>query len=214
MSLVENLVKTYDDFKIEIPKWEILDQGVTALKGASGSGKTTVLRILLGLESCPGLRWQFSGENLADKSVSSRGLGVVFQTLELFPHLSARENVLFAAKARDLTAAETEKRFQELSEVLQMTSFLSRKARLLSGGEKQRVAIARALIAKPKVLFLDEPFSALDEALKMEARALLKKVLEREKIPAVLVTHDQRDIEILADKVSEIAFGKLINESV
>lgn len=214
MSLVENLVKSYDDFKIDIPRWEILDQGITALQGASGSGKTSVLRILLGLESCQGLKWTVNGENLAEKSVAERRLGVVFQSLELFPHLSARENVLFAAKARDLTETETKTRMDELTEVLQMSPFLSRKAKLLSGGEKQRVAIARALIAKPRFLFLDEPFSALDESIKNEARSLLKSVLIREKIPAVLVTHDQRDIEILADKVTQIALGKIIKESV
>ena len=214
MSLVENLVKSYDDFKIEIPRWEILDQGVTALQGASGSGKTSVLRILLGLESCQGLKWTLDGKNLAEMSIGERRLGVVFQTLELFPHLSARENILFAAKARNLTQEETKIRMDELTEVLQMSAFLPRKAKLLSGGEKQRVAIARALIAKPRVLFLDEPFSALDESIKNDARKLLKAVLIREKIPAVLVTHDQRDIEILADKVTQIALGKIIKESV
>lgn len=214
MSLVENLVKSYDGFKIEIPRWEILDQGITALQGASGSGKTSVLRILLGLEDCKGLSWTVKNEDLAGMSVSERRLGVVFQSLELFPHLSARENILFAAKARSLGSNEMNLRLEELSDVLQMTSFLSRKAKLLSGGEKQRVAIARALIAKPRILFLDEPFSALDEAMKADARKLLKKVLEAEKIPAVLVTHDQRDIEILANKVSQISQGKIVNETV
>ena len=96
MSFVENLFRDYGDFKVEIPKWEILDEGVTVLWGPSGSGKTTVFRILLGLEPCPAMKWNFQGENLAKLKTPDRRLGVVFQTLELFPHMSAEENILFA----------------------------------------------------------------------------------------------------------------------
>lgn len=210
MSLVENLHRDYGDFHLSIDSWEILDQGVTVLWGPSGSGKTSVFRILLGLESCPGMKWTYQGQDLARLKTPDRRLGVVFQTLDLFPHMSAAENILFAARARKVDPAKAEKRLKELSRVLKMESFLNRSAAVLSGGEKQRVAIARALIGEPRLLLLDEPFSALDQELRDEGRQLLKHVIETENIPALLVTHDQRDVELLANKVTTIRHGRLV----
>src|SRR5271165_2213509 len=100
MSLVKGLVRDYDGFTLSIPTWEIPDQGITALWGPSGSGKTTAFRLLIGLEPCPGLSWTFAELDIAALPVPQRRLGVVFQTLELFPHMTARENILFAARAR------------------------------------------------------------------------------------------------------------------
>lgn len=209
MSYVENLQRDYGDFKLDIPSWEILDQGVTVLMGPSGSGKTSVFRILLGLEACPGLKWTFAGEDLAKLKTPQRRLGVVFQTLDLFPHMSARENILFAARARKVEEKKSLARLRELTDELQMQSFMERPASVLSGGEKQRVAIARALIGEPRLLLLDEPFSALDQELREESRKLIKKVIEDEKIPTLLVTHDPRDVEVLANKVTRIEKGRL-----
>lgn len=209
MSYVENLQRDYGDFKLDIPSWEILDQGVTVLMGPSGSGKTSVFRILLGLEACPGLKWSFAGEDLAKLKTPQRRLGVVFQTLDLFPHMSARENILFAARARKVDEKKSLARLRELTDELQMQSFMERPASVLSGGEKQRVAIARALIGEPRLLLLDEPFSALDQELREESRKLIKKVIEDEKIPTLLVTHDPRDVEVLANKVTRIEKGRL-----
>ncbi|KYG69424.1 thiamine ABC transporter ATP-binding protein [Bdellovibrio bacteriovorus] len=209
MSYVENLHRDYGDFKIDIDRWEILDQGVTVLWGPSGSGKTSVFRILLGLEECPGMKWAFQGVDLAKLKTPDKRLGVVFQTLDLFPHMTAEENILFAARARSVDSRKVAARMKELNEVMQMEGFLQRKASVLSGGEKQRVAIARAIVGEPRLLLLDEPFSALDQELREESRKLLKRVIEVEKIPALLVTHDQRDVEVLANKVSKIRNGQL-----
>ncbi|WII70724.1 ATP-binding cassette domain-containing protein [Bdellovibrio sp. 22V] len=211
MSFVENLNRDYGDFKLDIESWEILDEGVTVLWGPSGSGKTSVFRILLGLEACPGMRWNFQGVDLAKMKTPQRRLGVVFQTLDLFPHLSAEENILFAARARDVEAKKAADRLKELTEILQMGSFLKRPASVLSGGEKQRVAIARALMGEPRLLLLDEPFSALDQELREESRKLVQQVIATEKIPTLLVTHDQRDVEALADKVTKIRDGRLVS---
>lgn len=210
MSLVKNLIRKYDDFLIEIPEWEILDEGVTVLMGPSGSGKTSVFRILLGLEECPGLVWDFKGIDLAQLKTPERRLGVVFQTLDLFPHMSARENILFAAKARKISEIKVEIRMTQLIEELQMEKFIHRKADVLSGGEKQRVAIARAIMGEPRLLLLDEPFSALDQELREEGRKLLKTVIATEKIPTLLVTHDPRDVEVLGNKVTKISEGRLL----
>jgi len=211
MSFVENLYKDYDGFHLKIPKWEILDQGVTALWGPSGSGKTSVFRVLLGLETCENLSWRWGEQDLAKISTPQKNLGVVFQGLELFPHLSARENIFFGARARRIAPDRAEDRFKKMDQVLGFARFLDRKAELLSGGEKQRVALARALMTFPRMLFLDEPFSALDEGLKSEARRLLKNLLQETKTPALLITHDERDLKELASKITEIRDGQLIS---
>ncbi|MGZ3772845.1 MAG: ATP-binding cassette domain-containing protein [Pseudobdellovibrionaceae bacterium] len=210
MSFVENLHRSYGDFNLNIDSWEILDEGVTVLWGPSGSGKTSVFRILLGLESCPGFRWKFQGLDLANLKTPDRRLGVVFQTLDLFPHMTAEENILFAARARNVNKVKVAKRLKELTEMMQMGSFLNRPAGVLSGGEKQRVAIARAIIGEPRLLLLDEPFSALDQALREEGRNVVRAVIAAEKIPTLLVTHDSRDVEVLANKITKIQNGKIL----
>lgn len=212
MSYVENIKRDYGDFKLDIPHWEILDEGVTVLWGPSGSGKTSLFRILLGLEACPGFTWNFQGQDLAKLKTPERRLGVVFQSLDLFPHMTAEENILFAARARRIDPVKAQKRLQELTAELQMTDFINRKAEVLSGGEKQRVALARAIIGEPRLLLLDEPFSALDEELREGSRKLVKNVITTEKIPTLLVTHDQRDVDMLANKVSTLRQGSLVLE--
>lgn len=210
VSLVENLHRDYGDFKLSIDQWEILDEGVTVLWGPSGSGKTSVFRILLGLEECPGMKWTYQGVDLARLKTPDRRLGVVFQTLDLFPHLTAEENMMFAARARNVETDKARTRMKELVGILKMESFLQRPASVLSGGEKQRVAISRAIMGEPRLLLLDEPFSALDQELREESRKLVKNVIEQEKIPTLLVTHDQRDVEVMANKITTIRNGKLV----
>jgi sulfate transport system ATP-binding protein/putative spermidine/putrescine transport system ATP-binding protein len=212
VSLVENLFKNYGDFKIDIPSWEILDEGVTVLWGPSGSGKTSVFRLLIGLESAVNFKWTFQDYDLAKLAVPQRRLGVVFQTLDLFPHMTAEENILFAARAREIPEAQAHEKLRELAQVLQMNSFLNRPVRVLSGGEKQRVAIARALSGNPRLLLLDEPFSALDQELRHESRDLISRVIRKEKIPTLLVTHDPLDVEVLANKVSTIRQGQIVED--
>lgn len=209
MSVVRNLYKKYGDFEIQIPEWKLSDEGVTALWGPSGSGKTTVLRILVGLESCVGWSWELKGRNLALLPAPERRLGVVFQSYELFPHLTAKENIYFAARARKIPAKNADDKFHELQEILQLSAFVDRRVEVISGGEKQRTALARALMGDPQFLLLDEPFSALDEELRVEARRLVRHVISHSKIPALLITHDQRDLDALANQVNRISRGRL-----
>lgn len=210
MSVIKNLVRDYGDFKIEVPHWEIADSGVTALWGPSGSGKTSIFRVLAGLEPCPSLSWVFQNEEIASFTPFKRNLGVVFQSYELFPHLSCYENINFAAQAKKISQEVAGPKIHELVSRLGLEACMHREARLLSGGEKQRTALARALVSKPRILLLDEPFSALDEELRTEARSLLKEVLRAESVPALLVTHSAEDIEVLAERVQKISKGRLL----
>jgi sulfate transport system ATP-binding protein/putative spermidine/putrescine transport system ATP-binding protein len=210
MSLIKNLSVDYGDFKLDIPEWELLDVGTTALLGPSGSGKSTIVRILLGLLPCPKLIWEFKGRDLASLAIGQRNLGVVFQNYELFPHMSALENIFFAAEVRKVDPPKAKKTFESLVETLSLQKCLKTKAHVLSGGEKQRVALARAIMGEPQFLFLDEPFSALDVSLRSEARALVKKVLATQNIPALMITHDEEDVKDLAQAVVRIDQGRLV----
>jgi ABC-type Fe3+/spermidine/putrescine transport system ATPase subunit len=216
MSIVENIDKYYEDFHLHVPRLEIADQGVTALMGPSGSGKSSLMRILMGLDDCHGYSWLFKGINLANLPPGDRHIGIVFQSYELFPHLSVAKNILFAAFNRSSIREQDEKKvtadFSKYVKILNLTDLLDRKADRLSGGEKQRVALARALLSQPRILFLDEPFSALDSENKNEARELVKLCISESQIPALLITHDESDVLQLAHSVIKIKKGIIENE--
>lgn len=212
MSEIHNLKFRQGDFELDVPNLSISDVGITALVGASGSGKSTFLRCLIGLNRAKNWSWIFKGEDLAKLSPSERKLGVVFQKLDLFPHMKSIENLYFATDARRMSRAEANTRIADLSAMLNMESFLNRPAYQLSGGEAQRVALARAVIAKPRFLLLDEPFSSLDPHLKEEARKLVKLLITQEKIPSLLVTHDQEDMNHIAQYVINMVKGTVTPE--
>lgn len=209
MSQIKNLYRNYGDFTLDVADWVIPDSGVTALSGPSGSGKSSLLRILIGLDATARGQWIYNGRDLMQLSVPARRLGVVFQGYELFPHMTAAQNILFAAEARKINKSKS--RFDNLVASLRLERCLDTKASRLSGGEKQRVALARALVGEPTWLLLDEPFAALDEDLKTEARKLVKSVIKESRVPTILVTHDSRDIEALANTVSVISNGRIIS---
>ncbi len=216
MSLVKVLKHQYGDFEIDIRNWEIPDHGVTALWGPSGSGKSSVLRLLLGLDPANQLSWLVGSDDLAAVPVPMRRLGIVFQHGELFGHMTARENIEFAGdaavKTRGLKVSRVEENTERFIERLRLNAAADRPASLLSGGERQRVALARALIGEPRVLFLDEPFSALDAENRTEARELVRSVLGELGTPAVLVTHDASDLAGFSGKISRIENGRIVSE--
>lgn len=210
MSKVKNVFKNYGDFHLSIPEMEFVDQGMTALWGPSGSGKSSVVRCLVGLDACPGMEWLLDGVDVAKLPVRERRFGVVFQGGGLFQHMTAMENIRFALEARDLSAESFQKDIQHMAEVLKVENLLSRSVKLLSGGEKQRISLIRGLIAKPRFLFLDEPFSALDEANRDEARQLVKKVLEQQQVSGLVISHDSADVAFLANRILQIQNGKIV----
>lgn len=202
-----------DDFELNIPELHIPDAGVTAILGSSGSGKTTFLKTLIGLYQPKGWSWNFKGELLHELTIGQRRLGVVFQSYDLFPHLSAEENINIILNARnpdENSRQAATKKVQHYISQLNLESCRKTLARNLSGGEKQRVALLRALVSNPRILLLDEPFSAFDTDLRSEARLMVKELLQQLDIPVYLVTHDKEDVSSLANQVIQLRDGKLI----
>lgn len=209
MSYIQNINKSYLEFDLFVESLEIPDSGITLICGDSGSGKSSFLRVLMGLESCPGMSWIFKGDNLGDKRPQDRMLGVVFQSLELFPHMTALENIYFHAKARGISKDDFFDFMDDFFVISKMKEHLHKKVGVLSGGEQQRVALLRAIAGKPRILLLDEPFSSLDIKLKKDLKNLLLKIIEIQKIPCILVSHDIEDRNF-AKKIVEFSRGKII----
>lgn len=211
MSLIKNLLYKEGDFSLTIPQLELADEGVTSIQGPSGSGKTTLFNILTGILPVSGWSWNFKGEDLAKLSVADRRLGVVFQSYELFPHLSAAENVELVAAARNggISSSLREK-ISAYKNKLQLEKCWGTKAALLSGGEKQRIAFLRAVISSPRLLLLDEPFSALDENLRSGSREMLREFLKEVSVPVLLITHDAEDVQALAQHQLNIRDGRIL----
>ncbi len=211
MSSIKDLKHRFENFELNIPDWQILDRGINVLWGRSGAGKSTIMRVLLGLEKGT-YSWSISGLDLGTLPTPQKMIGAVFQTYELFPHLTAEQNIKFALKARGLSYSGVLPRLETIKAKLKMTSFWTRKASKLSGGEQQRVALVRALICEPRVLLLDEPFSALDFELRDESRQIILELLREAGLPTILITHDFDDVKVLADKMSVLSGGKIVSE--
>ena len=193
MSIVRDLIYKQGKFSLNIPEWKFSDEAISVITGASGSGKSTLLKILSGLSPCSSLKWEFRSKNLADFEPPYRGIGFCFQDLRLFPLMTARENILFAIRAKKLTIREKKKDFEEIVESLGLSHCLDLSIEKLSGGEKQRTALARTLVVPHQILFLDEPFSYLDSENKTKARELVKKIAQRDNSPVLLVSHEKEE---------------------
>jgi molybdate transport system ATP-binding protein len=183
---------------------------LTALVGPSGSGKTTLMRIIAGLDrpdlgriAYAGDTWLDSGAGI-DLTPQQRNLGYVFQEYTLFPHLTVFDNVAFATRDKA--------RIEELLRCFEVWHLRDRKPRKLSGGERQRVALAQALARNPKVLLLDEPFSALDVLSRRKLQAELKKIKGEFDLPIIHITHDLDEAEFLADSLLPMVEGKIEEE--
>ena len=185
---------------------------VVALVGESGCGKTTLLRLVAGLEVPDGGEVRLLGSAVAGTGAwvppERRGVGMLFQDFALFPHLRVRDNVAFGL--RGLPRSERRRRAETMLDRVGLGGLGDRHPHQLSGGQQQRVALARALAPEPRLLLLDEPFSHLDTPLRAELREEVAEALRRSGVPALLVVHDAEDVFVLADRVHVMRAGRII----
>lgn len=180
------------------------------LLGPSGSGKTTLLRMVAGFIMPDTGSISFDGERVDQVPVQKRGIGMVFQSYALFPHLTVAENIGFGLSVRGVARDGIQREVAAMLDLVQLEGYGERTPRQLSGGQQQRVALARALITKPKVLLLDEPLGALDRRLRQEMQVELRQIQRRIGITTIFVTHDQEEALTLSDRIAIIDKGKLV----
>jgi len=192
---------------------EVKDGELLALLGPSGSGKTTLLRTIAGLEFPEAGRVLFDGEDVTYAGASARRVGFVFQQYALFKHMTVAKNVAFGLdvrKSKDRPAkADIAKRVNELLKLVELGELGGRFPTQLSGGQRQRVALARALALDPSVLLLDEPFGALDAAVRKSLRRELRRIHDATGVTTIFVTHDQEEALELADRVAILNLGRI-----
>jgi ABC-type Fe3+/spermidine/putrescine transport system ATPase subunit len=194
-----------NDISFEVPSGELV-----ALIGASGSGKTTTLRITAGYEMPDSGSVMFDGRDITSLPPQKRGFGMVFQHYALFPHMTVEQNVGFGLEARGVSKQMRLDKARAALDSVGLQKAGPRSIQSLSGGEQQRVALARALVIEPKALLMDEPLSNLDPTLRQSTRDELRSMLHRVGVPALFVTHDQEDAFAVADRIALIRRGILL----
>ncbi len=193
-----------DDVSLEVPAGSL-----TALLGPSGGGKSTLLRVIAGLEHPDKGQVVIFGEDATGVPPQNRGVGFVFQHYAAFKHMTVRDNVAFGLTIRKRPKDEIRSRVDELLGLVGLRQFAHRYPAQLSGGQRQRMALARALAVEPKVLLLDEPFGALDARVRAELREWLRRLHEEVHVTTVFVTHDQEEAMEVADQIAVINGGKI-----
>ena len=192
------------DFSLE-------ESQIGCLLGPSGCGKTTVLRVIAGFENPTKGEVVINGKKLNDSKIflepEKRQIGMVFQDIALFPHLSVESNIQFGI--RTLTQTQRDKRSNELLDLVGMSQFKKTYPHELSGGQQQRIALARAIAPKPSLLLMDEPLSSLDEELREQLAREIRLILQQEKISAILVTHDQNEAFAVGDHICVMHQGRV-----
>lgn len=180
-----------------------------ALLGASGCGKTTLLRLIAGLDRPSDGRIHLDGRDVTALEPAQRMLSMVFQSYALFPHLSVADNIVFGLRARKVPRDEQARRLHHAVDLLGLGALLARKPAALSGGQKQRVALARAIVSQHPVCLMDEPLSNLDAQLRAEMRAELRKLQQQLGLTVVYVTHDQVEAMSMADRIVLMHQGRI-----
>lgn len=193
-----------DRLNLEIRKGEFF-----SLLGSSGSGKSTILRMIAGFEPISEGTLRLRGEVANEIPPHRRGVGLVFQHLALFPHLSVGENVAFGLRMKRLPDAEIWKQVEDSLRLMRLDGYESRRTNQLSGGERQRVALARALVTEPTVLLLDEPLTGLDYKLSIEMKNEFKRIHERTGTTFIYVTHDQTSALGISERMAVLHDGKI-----
>jgi len=193
-----------DQVQLSVPKGSFV-----CLLGPSGCGKTTLLRMIAGLEEPSAGRISLEGDDLTMVPTHRRNIGMVFQSLALFAHLSVGQNIAYALRIRGTDQAQQDRRVNELLEMVHLDGYAHRPVAKLSGGQRQRVAIARALAHSPRLFLLDEPLSALDAKLREAMQVELRQLQQALGITTIVVTHDQREAMTMADLVVVMGEGRI-----
>jgi sulfate/thiosulfate transport system ATP-binding protein len=193
-----------DDVSVEVP-----DGSLTALLGPSGSGKSSLLRIVAGLEQPDSGRVEIGGADATSTPPQRREIGFVFQHYAAFKHMTVRDNVAFGLRIRKQPKERVRARVDELLGVVGLAGYADRYPSQLSGGQRQRMALARALAIEPRVLLLDEPFGALDAKVRAELRSWLRRLHDEVHVTTLLVTHDQEEAMEVADRIVVLDAGRV-----
>jgi multiple sugar transport system ATP-binding protein len=209
--VIKNVAKRFGAFTaLHSIDLTIADREFMVLLGASGCGKTTLLRIVAGLET-PSEGEVWIGERRVDHlPPRDRGIAMVFQNYAVFPHLTVFENIAFGLRMKKLPQQEVDRRVNRTAELMHIEQLLKRYSGQLSGGQRQRVAVARALAMEPDVILMDEPLSNLDALLRLEMRAELKGVLAASRTTTIYVTHDQVEAMSLGDRIAVMHQGRIV----
>ncbi|MES2704705.1 MAG: ABC transporter ATP-binding protein [Bacteroidota bacterium] len=194
-----------DNISVTADKGEFL-----SLLGLSGCGKTTLLRIIAGLETADSGKIIIDGRDLTQLPPQQRNIGIVFQNYALFPHMNVYDNIAFGLKILKIPAAQVTARIDAVLQKVRLAHKSKQSVSLLSGGEQQRVALARAIVTEPGVMLFDEPLSNLDHSLRLQARNELKRLQNDIGVTSVYVTHDQSEALALSDKIAVMNAGKIV----
>ena len=207
---IQALTKRYgdnlavSDFNLEVQQGEFV-----SLLGPSGCGKTTTLQMVAGFADVTSGRITLQGQDITHLKPNARGLGIVFQTYALFPHMTVRQNVEFGLEMRKCAPAERRTRTEQALALVHLEKLVDRYPRELSGGQRQRVALARALVIQPPVLLLDEPLSNLDAKLREEMQFELREIQRKVGTTTIMVTHDQAEAMSISDRVVVMEAGHI-----
>ncbi len=207
---VESISKKFGETVVlEDINFEVVEGETLVLLGASGSGKTTILRIIAGLEKPGSGRVILHGKDVTNLPARERGVGVIFQSYALFPKMNVEKNIGYGLRLRKKSKAEIEEITDGLIKLTGLEEHRKKSPSQLSGGQQQRVAIARALAYNPEVLLFDEPFGALDAQIRTRLRREIRALLKEIKVPSIFITHDQEEALELGDRIAVLNEGRL-----